>query len=265
MARKKRNKARYEEYDDDEVEEYEDEYDDEYEDEYEDDEYEDYEEDDDEYPLRNPLKPLVIGLLILLLVMTALAAVLFLQLRSANGRVSDLTNSLNATRTELNNLLAERTSATPTPEITPEPVYTPEPPAEVTPEITPEPTETPEPTPEPTATPVPLLREAITDEDLGEVYRPKDGEWYDAAKPSVVTDDAFQLALRWGPGEEYYYMNWILTHGDRVDVLAKRGNWVLIRDGQGRFGWTTGAYLRDATAEEIAAAAAAPATETGES
>ena len=112
--------------DDFEDEEYEDE---EYEDEDEDDEdeYEDDEEYDDEDYDDEPrsLKGLVIGLVILAVLLAAIAGLLFMRLRSANAQVKDLTEQLNATRTELNTLLTEKTTATPAPEVTPEP--TPEP------------------------------------------------------------------------------------------------------------------------------------------
>ena len=60
-------------------------YDDEYEDdeEYEDD---DYYESDEDYPRRNPLKPFVIALIILMVLMAVIIGLLFMRLQTANDR-----------------------------------------------------------------------------------------------------------------------------------------------------------------------------------
>ena len=125
---KKKNDFEDEEYEDeDQYDEYEDEEDDEddedYDDEYDDDEYDDDEDYDDE-PRGH--KGAIIALVILALLLAAIAGLLFMRLRSANAQVKDLTEQLNSTRTELNTLLTEKTTApqadTQTaPDATPEP------------------------------------------------------------------------------------------------------------------------------------------------
>ena len=133
MARKSKD---YDEYD--ELEEAEDEYDD-YEDDYEDDDdYDDYYE-----PRRkNPLKAFVIALLVLLVVMAAIIGLLYARLRSANNQVTQLNASLEASRTEINNLISEREAA-----------------AAAVPESTPVPTPMPTPEPIPETIPVTEYRE----------------------------------------------------------------------------------------------------------
>ena len=233
---------------------YDDEYEDdeEYEDEYEDDEYE---EEDEDYPRRNPLKPFVIALIILMLLMAVIIGLLFMRLQTANDRVTELNNSLTATRTELNNLLLEKTSATPVPTPSPEP--TPEPTA--TPEPTPEPTATPEPTPEPTPTPEPLLKNTVTDEDLAGVIRPADDKWFDHAKKGYV-DAAYMLALHWGPNMAWNE-NMALLRDTPVEMLASQNGWTLVRTAEGKYGWGAGNLFREAPADE--AATAAPAEKQG--
>ena len=232
--------ARKKEEIDDELDEYED--DEEYDDDYEDDEYYDDE------PRRNPLKPFVIALLVLLVLMAAIIGLLYTRLQTANDKVAELNASLEASRTEINNLLSERTggngasAAAPasdpaaTPEPTPEPTATPEP--------TPEPTATPEPTPEPTATPAPLLRDSVTDEMLGGILRPNDESWYEQPKPGAV-DAAYLLALHWGPSMEWNEV-FALNRDTKVEVVAEQKGWKLIRTEDGRYGWCVGNLIRDA-------------------
>ena len=108
---KKKDDYEDEEYEDDE----DDEDDEEYDDDYDDDDYDDY----DDEPRSH--KGAVIVLAILCLLLAAIAGLLFMRLRSANAQVKDLTEQLNSTRTELNTLLTEKTTAPAAPEVTPEP------------------------------------------------------------------------------------------------------------------------------------------------
>ena len=150
--------------DDYEDEEYEDE---EYEDDedYDDEDYDDDEYDDDYDDEPRSGKGAVIFLVILSLLLAAAAGFFFWKLRSANAQVKDLTEQLNATRTELNTLLTEKTTTPAAPEVTPEPtaepdmvdngseVETPDEPQPAEPDMIEADTATPapaEPTPEPT-------------------------------------------------------------------------------------------------------------------
>lgn len=237
MARKEKDYEETEEYED---EEYDDEGD------YEDDYY--Y----DDYPRRNPLKPFVIALLVLLVLMAAVIGLLYTRLRTANDKITDLNATLEAARTEINSLLNERTSnsqpaqpAQPSepaqpqdnqdaqvPEVTPEPEATPEP----TPEVTPEPTA------EPTPTPAPLLKDSVTDEDLNGIKRPDDGSWLEKPKAGVVTP--YMLALHWGPS-----MNWnesnALRMDDKVETVAEQNGWRLVRNEKGVYGWCVANLIKD--------------------
>ena len=210
-------------------------YEEEYEEEYEDEEYEDddYEDDDydDEPRRRNPLTPFFVAVLILLILAAAIIALLYMRLQASDDRVTELSAALSTTQTELNRVKAEAASATPAPETTPEP--------EATPEVT------PEPTPEPTATPSPLLKDAITDEMLNGVYRPADGDWFEEAKEGYVTSE-YMLAVHWGPGMEWLE-NMVLYRDNKVELLAMRNIWYLLRTEDGRYGWATSALLKEGT------------------
>lgn len=268
MARKSKD---YDEYD--ELEEAEDEYDDYDDDEYDDDEYDDYYE-----PQRkNPLKGFVIALLVLMVVMAAIIGLLYARLRSANNQVSQLNASLEASRTEINNLLSERANATPVPESTPVPTpmptaepaeeTAPEATPEIAPVITPEPTAAPDPaaqpgeaapetpaegtgtaaTPEPTAAPGETasgsLKDTITDEMLAGVARPNDDCWFQSPKNGVVNVE-YMLALHWGPGMNWYE-NAALMKDAKVEILAEQAGWKLLRYGEGKYGWALGTLVRE--------------------
>ena len=221
-------------------------YDEEYEnEEYEDDEYDDeYDESDEDYPRRNPLKPFVIALIILMLLMAVIIGLLFMRLQTANDRVSELNTSLTAARTELNNLLLEKQQATPVPTQapTPEPTGTPEP--------LPETTATPEPTPEPTATPEPLLKNTVSDNDLAGVIRPEEDKWYDHARKGCVDETkAFMVALHWGPNLAWNE-NMAVKRDDPLEMMASQNGWVLVRTADGKYGWGAGNLFRELTAAD---------------
>ncbi len=126
--------------------------------------YPEYEDESPEETYRDPLKPFLIALVVLLLLFAAIIVLLYMRLQTANTRAETLSQELTAVQVQLDDLRAQRAAETPTPTPTEAPTPTPEP--------TPEPTATPEPTPEPTPTPAPLLRDTITAEMLGYVYRP---------------------------------------------------------------------------------------------
>ena len=140
--------------------------------------YPEYEDESPEETYRDPLKPFLIALVVLLLLFAAIIVLLYMRLQTANTRAETLSQELTAVQVQLDDLRAQRAAETPTPTPTEAPTPTPEP--------TPEPTATPEPTPEPTPTPAPLLRDTITAEMLGYVYRPADEFWYDEAKTAAV-------------------------------------------------------------------------------
>ena len=185
--------------------------------------YPEYEDESPEETYRDPLKPFLIALVVLLLLFAAIIVLLYMRLQTANTRAE-----------------------TPTPTPTEAPTPTPEP--------TPEPTATPEPTPEPTPTPAPLLRDTITAEMLGYVYRPADEFWYDEAKTAAVIP--YMLAVHYGPGMDWGE-NMALNMGDTVEILAKQNGWVLLRTADGRYGWAAGELLRETT--DAPAATATPA------
>ena len=213
--------------------------------------YQEYEDDYQEETFRNPLKPFLIALVVLLLLFAVIIGLLFTRLQSANTRTETLSQELTAARQQLDDLRAQQAEATDAP--TPEPAATPTP----TPEPTPEPTATPEPTPEPTPTPAPLLRDTVTDEMLGYVYRPADEFWYDEAKSAAVVP--FMLAVHYGPGMDWGE-NMALNMGDTVELLAKQNGWVLLRTADGRYGWAAGELLRETA--EAPASTATPAAPT---
>ena len=207
---------------------------------------------DDELPetYRNPLKPFLIALVVLLLLFAAIIVLLYMRLQTATTRAETLSQELTAVQMQLDDLRAQQAAPTDAP--TPEPVETPTP--TPTPEPTPEPTATPEPTPEPTPTPKPLLRDTVTDEMLGYVYRPADEFWYDEAKNAAVIP--FMLAVHYGPGMDWGE-NMALNMNDTVELLAKQNGWLLLRTADGRYGWAASELLRETA--DAAAATATPA------
>lgn len=215
---------------------------------YDEDEYE--EEPEENY--HDPLKALVIALIVVCLLFAGIGVYLFLQLNSANERADSLSSQLTSVQSELDAIRAEQAAATPTPEPTAVPTPTPEP--TPTPSPTPEPTATPSPTPEPT--PVPL-REAVTAEMLGDVYRPEDSLWLDEAETAVVVP--YMLAVHYGPGMDWGE-NMALNMNDTVEILAKQNGWFLIRTTTGRYGWAAGEFLNITVVE--ATATPAPSTST---
>ena len=106
---------------------------------------------DDELPetYRNPLKPFLIALVVLLLLFAAIIVLLFMRLQTANTRADTLSQELTAVQVQLDDLRAQQAAETPTPTPTEAPTPTPEP--------TPEPTDEPAPTAEPTAAPTPIV------------------------------------------------------------------------------------------------------------
>jgi len=232
MARKK--PVYQDDYDDYEDEEYEDDYDDGYEENY-----------------RNPLKPIVIVLAILLLVCAAIIALLYIRLQSAEKQVAELSTTLSAAQTELNRVQAEAASATPAPVSTPVPAATPTP----TPEVTPTPE--PMPTPEPTATPEPPLKDAVTDEILAGVFRPKDENWFEAPRDAWVSSE-YMLSVHWGPGMEWLE-NMVLYRNNQVEILAEQNHWYLLRTPEGKYGWATKTLLTETAPAGAATPTPAPA------
>ena len=109
--------------------------------------YPEYEDESPEETYRDPLKPFLIALVVLLLLFAAIIVLLYMRLQTANSRAETLSQELTAVQVQLDDLRAQRAAETPTPTPTEAPTPTPEP--------TPEPTATPEPTPEPTPTPAP--------------------------------------------------------------------------------------------------------------
>ena len=106
--------------------------------------YPEYEDESPEETYRDPLKPFLIALVVLLLLFAAIIVLLYMRLQTANTRAETLSQELTAVQVQLDDLRAQRAAETPTPTPTEAPTPTPEP--------TPEPTATPEPTPEVTAT-----------------------------------------------------------------------------------------------------------------
>lgn len=104
--------------------------------------YPEYEDESTEETYRDPLKPFLIALVVLLLLFAAIIVLLYMRLQTANTRAETLSQELTAVQVQLDDLRAQRAAETPTPTPTKAPTPTPEP--------TPEPTATPEPTPEPT-------------------------------------------------------------------------------------------------------------------
>ena len=214
----------------------------------------DYTEYDDEpqESYRNPLKPFLIALVVLLLLFAVIIVLLYMRLQTANTRAETLSQELTVVQTQLDDLRAQQAAATeaptPTPELTP------------TPEPTPDPTAPPEPTPEPTPTPAPLLRDTVTEEMLGYVYRPADEFWYDEAKNATVIP--FMLSVHYGPGMDWGE-NMALNMGDAVELLAKQNGWVLLRTADDRFGWAASELLRETTTDAAAATAVPEAPANG--
>ena len=180
--------------------------------------YPEYEDESPEETYRDPLKPFLIALVVLLLLFAAIIVLLYMRLQTANTRAETLSQELTAVQVQLDDLRAQRAAETPTP------------------------------------TPAPLLRDTITAEMLGYVYRPADEFWYDEAKTAAVIP--YMLAVHYGPGMDWGE-NMALNMGDTVEILAKQNGWVLLRTADGRYGWAAGELLRETT--DAPAATATPA------
>ena len=178
--------------------------------------YPEYEDESTEETYRDPLKPFLIALVVLLLLFAAIIVLLYMRLQTANTRAETLSQELTAVQVQLDDLRAQRTAETPTP--------------------------------------APLLRDTITAEMLGYVYRPADEFWYDEAKTAAVIP--YMLAVHYGPGMDWGE-NMALNMGDTVEILAKQNGWVLLRTADGRYGWAAGELLRETT--DAPAATATPA------
>ena len=78
---------------------------------------------DDELPetYRNPLKPFLIALVVLLLLFAAIIVLLFMRLQTANTRADTLSQELTAVQVQLDDLRAQQAAETPTPTPTEEP------------------------------------------------------------------------------------------------------------------------------------------------
>lgn len=229
---------------------YKDDYD-EFEDEkeYEDD-YDDYDGGYEEENYRNPLKPMVIVLVILLLLFAAIIGLLYIRLQASEKQVTELSTTLSVAQTELNRMQAEAASATPAPVNTPTPAPTQEPTPTPTPESTPEPTQ------EPTPTPAPDLKDTITDEVLAGVFRPKDENWFEAPRNAWVSSE-YMLSVHWGPGMEWLE-NMVLYRNNPVEILAEQNNWYLLRTPEGKYGWASKGLLT----ETVPAGVATPTPQT---
>ena len=186
----------------------------------------------------NPLKPFVIALVVLLIAALAVGIFLFVRLQDSEASRTQLETDLNAAQAELFNIQAELAAATPTPIPTPTPTPTPEP----TPEITPEPT--PVVTPEPT--PSPLLKDQVTAEQLGVIYRPDDQYFFETVKAGQVSA-AYMLAVHVGPGIAYTE-NMVLMRDDCVELLALYNGWYLLRTNGGQYGWAASELVNVITA-----------------
>ena len=116
--------------------------------------YPEYEDESPEEIYRDPLKPFLIALVVLLLLFAAIIVLLYMRLQTANTRAETLSQELTAVQVQLDDLRAQRAAETPTPT----PTETPEPTAEPTPA---------EPTPTP-APPVPAGTYTYVDADGGE-------------------------------------------------------------------------------------------------
>jgi len=81
--------------------------------------YQEYEDDYQEETFRNPLKPFLIALVVLLLLFAVIIGLLFTRLQSANTRTETLSQELTAARQQLDDLRAQQAEATDAP--TPEP------------------------------------------------------------------------------------------------------------------------------------------------
>ena len=93
-------------------------------------EYPEYEDESPEETYRDPLKPFLIALVVLLLLFAAIIVLLYMRLQTANTRAETLSQELTAVQVQLDDLRAQRAAETPTPTPTPEPE--PEKPAEET-------------------------------------------------------------------------------------------------------------------------------------
>ena len=83
--------------------------------------YPEYEDESPEETYRDPLKPFLIALVVLLLLFAAIIVLLYMRLQTANSRTETLSQELTAVQVQLDDLRAQRAAETPTPTPTEEP------------------------------------------------------------------------------------------------------------------------------------------------
>ena len=83
--------------------------------------YPEYEDESPEETYRDPLKPFLIALVVLLLLFAAIIVLLYMRLQTANTRAETLSQELTAAQVQLDDLRAQRAAETPTPTPTEEP------------------------------------------------------------------------------------------------------------------------------------------------
>ena len=208
---------------------------------------------------RNPLKPYLTVLVILLILFAVIIALLFMRLQDTNKQLVNANEKLQATKSELSRIQTELLTATPTPTPAPTPNPSEAPEASEAPEGSPEatPEATPEVTPEPSPTPFLRLYEAVTDDMLNGVFRGEEQCWFESPKTGVVT--CYMLSVHWGPGMQFFE-NMALNQNDEVEILAQYQNWSLLRTKLGYYGWAVSELMHitdpaEATAAEATAEA----------
>ena len=77
--------------------------------------YPEYEDESPEETYRDPLKPFLIALVVLLLLFAAIIVLLYMRLQTANTRAETLSQELTAVQVQLDDLRAQRAAETPTP------------------------------------------------------------------------------------------------------------------------------------------------------
>ena len=176
--------------------------------------YPEYEDESPEETYRDPLKPFLIALVVLLLMFAAIIVLLYMRLQTANTRAETLSQELTAVQVQLDDLRAQRAAETPTPT----------------------PTEAPTPTPEPTPEPTPVPEYEGLSVQPTTYYN--EGE-----QPTYTVTDGNNLNMRGGPGTDYDKIGQVpASTGVTALGTNEDGSWVVVNY-NGTYGWLKTEFL----------------------
>lgn len=205
--------------------------------------YPEYEDESPEETYRDPLKPFLIALVVLLLLFAAIIVLLYMRLQTANTRAETLSQELTAVQVQLDDLRAQR----PPRRRRPRRPKRPHPPRNR--RRSPPPRRSRRRNRRPRLPRSCATRSPPRCSATSTVRRMSSGMTRQRPPLSSRTCSPFTMAPAWTG-----VRTWRSTWATPVEILAKQNGWVLLRTADGRYGWAAGELLRE-TADAPAATA----------